>query len=165
MYPLGRSSFLGAILLALWLSGLLLAALWLYAAQRFDWRIGAVFATVVCAGASAGSGWWNLPMGQLAWDGWAWRWESATYQTGFAEYEVSVIADFQSRILLRLENPASASLWLWLERDVFPERWLDLRRAIYSTRRALPTAHAQNLPSGVAASDPMPHVNGARIKS
>lgn len=153
------------MLLALWLSGLILVMLWFYAAQRFDWRIGAAFATVACAGVSAGSGWLNLPMGQLAWDGKAWRWESASYQTSGAEYEVSVIADFQSRMLLRLENPASASLWLWLERGAFPERWLDLRRAIYSTRRALPAAHAQDLPPGVAASEPMPLVDVERINS
>ena len=106
VYPLGRSFFLGAILLALWLFGLILAIFWLYTAQRFGWRLGAAFVAVVCAGSAAGSGWLKLPVGQLAWDGKAWRWESSTYQTGASEYEVSVIADFQSRMLLRLENPA-----------------------------------------------------------
>ena len=165
MYPLGRSSFLGATLLALWLCGLILALLWLDAAQRLDWRTGAAFAAVLCAGVSAGSGWLKLPMGQLAWGGKTWRWESASYQTGGAEYEVSVVADFQSGMLLRLENPASASLWLWSERSAFPERWLDLRRAIYSNRRTPGAAHAQDLAPGVAASEPMPLVDVARIKS
>ena len=138
--------------------------LWLYATQRFDWRLGAAFVAVVCAGVSARSGWLKLPLGQLAWDGKAWRWESATYQTGLAEYDVSVIADFQSRMLLRLENPASASLWLWPERDGFPERWLDLRRAIYSTRQGLPAVPSQDLPLDVTASEPMPLIDAARIK-
>lgn len=165
MYPLGRSCFLGGILLTLWFCGLTLATLWLYGAQRFDWRLGAAFASVIGAGMAALSGWVNLPLGQLAWDGKAWRWESATYQTGVAEYEISVIADFQSRLLLRLENPASASLWLWLERRAFSERWLDLRRAIYSTRRAAPAAHAHDLHPPVAASETMPLADAGRIKS
>ncbi|MEO7953844.1 MAG: hypothetical protein ABIR35_07105 [Polaromonas sp.] len=166
VYPLGRSSFLGGMLLALWLCGLTLAVLWLYAAQRLDWRVGTAFATVLSAGVAARSGWATLPMGQLAWDGKAWRWESAGYQAGVAEYEISVIADFQSRMLLRLENPARASLWLWLERSAFPERWLDLRRAIYSTRRALPVAHEHDLLApGGAASEALPLADGMRSNS
>ena len=63
-------------------------------------------AAVLGGGAAAHTGWKNAPSGQLAWDGEVWRWESSGYQTGVAEYELSVIADFQHRLLLRLENPA-----------------------------------------------------------
>ena len=152
VYPLGRSNFLNRLLLGLWFSGLLLSILWLLIVQRFDWRIGSAFLAVLCAGLAVRSGLKNLPTGQLVWDGNAWRWESAGYQTGIAEYDVSVTADLQSRLLLRLENPASASLWLWLERGSLPERWLDLRRAIYATRRASPAnLHHDVDPAPVAA--------------
>ena len=166
VYPLGRSHFLGRLLLVLWLGGLLLAMLWLYTSQRLDWRIGSALLAVLGAGVAARAGWNNLPAGQLVWDGKAWRWESASYRAGIAEYEVSVIADFQSRLLLRLENPASASLWLWMERSVFPDRWLDLRRAVYSAGRAPAAAHLHDLPPpAVAASEAMPLIDIPRIKS
>ena len=65
----------------------------------------------------------------------AWHWESAAYQAGIAEYEVVVAADFQYVLLLRLKNQAHVSLWLWVDCSAAPERWLDLRRAIYSPHR------------------------------
>ena len=53
-----------------------------------------------------------------------------------SEYELLVAADFQHVVLLRVKNQANASLWLWAERGAAPERWLDLRRALYSPQRA-----------------------------
>ncbi len=77
----------------------------------------------------------SSPIGQLVWDGQHWHWESPAYQAGVAEYEMFVAADFQHIVLLHIKNHANASLWLWAERGTLPERWLDLRRAIYSPRR------------------------------
>ena len=71
------------------------------------------------------------------WDGQYWRWESASYQAGTAEYELVVSADFQHALLLRVNNMAQASLWFWAERSAMPSRWLDLRRAVYSPHREL----------------------------
>ena len=78
----------------------------------------------------------STTVGQLVWDGQHWHWESLAYKAGIAEYEVQVAADFQHIILLHIKNHANASLWLWAERAAEPERWLDLRRAIYSPQRA-----------------------------
>lgn len=97
-------------------------------------------AAVLAAGTAARLSWNNLPSGQLAWNGEVWRWESASYQTGIAELELSVIADFQFRLLLRLENHARASLWLWAEQRTMPDRWLDLRRAVYSPHKSPATS-------------------------
>ena len=94
-------------------------------------------AALVFAGVAAFRGWKNSPIGQLVWDGQLWRWESHGYQTGVAEQALFVIADFQSLLLLRLENQAHASLWLWAEQKAFPARWLDLRRAVYSPHRTM----------------------------
>ena len=77
----------------------------------------------------------SSPVGQLVWDGQHWHWESPAYQAGMAEYEVLVAADFQKIVLLHIKNHANASLWLWAECAAAPERWLDLRRAIYSPHR------------------------------
>jgi toxin CptA len=166
VYPLGRSRFLGALLLGLWLCGLLLSLLWfLQSGRPTDWRIGLDLAFVAGAGTAAYIGWRNAPAGLLAWDGEVWRWESPGYQAGVAEYTLSVLGDFQHALLLRLENQAHARLWLWVERSAFPERWLDLRRAVYSPRRSLAapwahdSLHADPQPA-VAVSGPMHPVDG-----
>jgi toxin CptA len=136
VYPLGRSPFLGLLLLGLWLLGLISALLWRYEAWQLDWRTALAFVAVLLAGVAARISWINLPGGQLAWDGDVWCWESAGYQSGVAEQDLSVIADFQHALLLKVENQARASLWLWAEQNAMPERWLDLRRAVYSPHRS-----------------------------
>jgi toxin CptA len=135
-YPLGRSPFLGRLLLGLWLAGLFSVLLWWNVTRQLDWRMALAGFSVLLAGLAARTSWDKLPSGQLAWDGEVWRWESAGYQTGAAEHDLSVIADFQQSLLLRLENPARASLWLWVEQSAMPERWLDLRRAVYSPHKS-----------------------------
>lgn len=145
--------------MVLWLAGLLLAMLWFHLSRQFDWRMALALVAVLGAGGAARSGWTHAPVGQLAWDGDVWRWESASYQTGIAGYDLMVVADFQRRMLVRLENQAHARLWLWVERNEMPERWLDLRRAVYSPHKssaapwgAQDALHAEPL-RPVAASD------------
>lgn len=133
---MGRSHFLAWILFALWLAGLLSAMLWFHLSRQFDWRMVLALISVLGSGGVAGNSWIHAPVGQLAWDGDVWRWESASYQTGIAGYDLSVIADFQRWVLVRLENQAHARLWLWVEQREMPERWLDLRRAVYSPRKS-----------------------------
>lgn len=130
------------MLAGLWGAGLLLALLWFYTTRQLDWRTLLVGAAIAVAGAAACRGWKNSPIGQLAWDGQCWRWESPGYRTGIAEQQLFVIADFQHLLLLRMENQAHASLWLWVERTAMPERWLDLRRAVYSPHRSPASARA-----------------------
>lgn len=123
---------LAVVLAGFWSAGLVLTLLWFNTARVFDWRFGLAAALVLIAGGVAWYSWKNSPSGQLAWDGQGWRWESVSYQSGVAGQNVSVLADFQCVILVRLENQAHASLWLLLEQQAMPERWMDLRRALYS---------------------------------
>ncbi len=104
--------------------------------QQVGWRQLTGLAAVIAAGLGAHHGWKNSPIGQLAWDGQAWRWEGLGYQAGVAQYELSSAADFKNVMLLRVENQAHAKLWLWAERRADPARWLDLRRAVFSPHRA-----------------------------
>ena len=136
VYPLGRSVLLGRLLGGLWLAGLLALLVGCCVNRQLDWRTALAMVAVLVAGVATRTSWNNLPIGQLVWDGDVWRWESASYQTGIAEHELWVIADFQHRLLLRLENQAHASLWLWVEQSAMPERWLDLRRAVYSPHKS-----------------------------
>lgn len=115
--------------------GLVSTLLWFNAVRQLDWRICLAFFALVLAGLAAFVDWKNTPSGQLVWDGELWFWESSAYQSGLAEQQLSVIADFQHVLLLMVQNQAGASLWLWLERKTMPERWLDLRRAVYSAHK------------------------------
>jgi len=169
VYPLGRSRFQGWLLLGLWLAGVLLVLFWFHLARQPDWRMALAVAAVCGAGALAWVGWKKVPSGRLAWDGEVWHWESQAYQAGVAGYELSVIADFQKMLLLRLQNPARAGLWLWAERRVLPERWLDLRRAVYSphklagSSRSLDGMPAEPPPAVAVSGHEFP-VDATRIK-
>ena len=143
VYPLGRSHSQAWVLLAIWAAGLLAVLAWFRAGPVADWKVLLALVSVLLAGVAAFAGWKNSPIGQLAWDGRVWRWESSGYQSGVAEQHLSVIADFQSLLLLRLENQAYARLWLWVERGSFHARWLDLRRAVYSPQRSSQSSHGQ----------------------
>lgn len=136
VFPVGRSRFQGGFLLGLWLTGLLLTLSWFSMAQHSGWRMLAAGLVLTVVAIGAGRGWKNSPEGQLAWNGQVWRWESSGYQAGAGDHELTVIADFQRLLVLRLENQAHASLWLWVERKAFSDRWLDLRRAVYSPHKS-----------------------------
>ena len=176
IYPLGRSYFSGALLLGLWLAGLLLVLAWYDLTRPSGWRLVSGCAAVLVAGVAAGAGWKSVPRGQLAWDGEVWRWESVRDQTGNAEHELAVIADFQTCLLLRLQNQARASLWLWVEQRALPARWLDLRRAVYSPHRparalpphdllpAEPSSLTASAASAVAVSTALHSVEAARTQ-
>lgn len=154
-------------MLGLWLAGLLSVLLWVNVTQQENWRTVLALVAVFLAGVAAWIGAQRVPAGQLVWTGETWRWESGSYQTGNAEYELSVVADFQHRLMLRLQNQAQATLWLWVERQAAPERWLDLRRAVYSPRRSTVTAPPHDLshaepPPAVAVSVPMHPADAAQ---
>lgn len=124
--------------------------LWLYGSRALDWRLFLAVTAMTLAGLAAYAGWKNSPVGQLAWDGQFWRWEGPGYQTGAAEQMLSVIVDCQNLMLLRLENPAHAHLWLWVERGILPERWLDFRRAVFSQHKTSGRALQDDLQAGKA---------------
>lgn len=144
-YPLGRSSFLGALLLGLWLAGALLALAWASLASLSGALLLAAGAAVVLSGAGAALHWKNTPRGQLGWDGQAWCWVSAAAPPGVAAPELAVIVDLQRWLLLRLDSQCGACLWLWAERRAAPRRWLALRRAVYSPHRAPDAALSHDL--------------------
>lgn len=135
IYPLGRSRFLGWLLLLAWGVAGVLTAAWWHTAAVGDARPGLGWATWLVAGAFMARGWLGSPLGQLGWDGQHWTWESPVYQGGGNLEAPYVVLDLQSAVLLRLDNPAGASWWLWAERRALPPRWLDLRRAMYARPR------------------------------
>ena len=135
-YPIVSSSFLGMCLLGLWLAGFSSVMVVVQRASHLDWRMVLALLCVLAAGVAARRGWKNMPNGRLAWNGEAWCFQHLDRQASTAWHTLKVVADFQHRLLLRLENQAPAGLWLWVERGAMPERWLDLRRAVYSPHKS-----------------------------
>lgn len=142
VYPLGRSRFQACLLAGLWCAGAFSILLWVYASPPIDWRVYFAGLAVMTSGLAAFIGWKNTSVGQLVWDGQSWRWEGSDYQAGISDQHISVIADFQHLILIRLEDEAQKSMCMWCERASFPERWLDFRRAVFSPGRHADNTHA-----------------------
>ena len=92
--------------------------------------VGAVFATWSVVVALALRFWRALPTGDLHWGGAHWELKSAGRSVDGAC--LCVHADLQRFMLVRLESADQPPCWLWLERRAHPERWNDLRRAVYS---------------------------------
>jgi toxin CptA len=135
-YPLQRSLVQALIYLSAWLLACALVCSWIWFSQYSGLALLLGAAAITLSGLAGVVGLKSSPVGQLAWDGQHWHWESPAYQAGMSEYELLVAADFQHVVLLRVKNQANASLWLWAERGAAPQRWLDLRRALYSPQRA-----------------------------
>lgn len=108
---------------------------WFAGTGRLDWRIASGGAAVLAAGLSLYKTWRDAPYGQIDWDGAIWRWQSAKDGTVSIEQSLSVVADFQKRLVLVIESGSGVRLWFCAERMAFPERWMDFRRAVYSPRR------------------------------
>lgn len=142
VYPLGRSRFQALLLVCLWFAGAASIVFWLYAGQHAPWHVALSVATLAGAGLAAFAGWKNTKPGQMAWDGQSWRWEGLDYQSGIAGQRVSVMADFQGLLLLRIQGDTQKSRCVWCERSAFPERWLDFRRALFSPGRYAANPHA-----------------------
>lgn len=154
VYPLGRSSFYGLSLLGFWFAGAWVLALWWRTAQDVGWRLWGALAALMFAGLAAGWGWKNSPIGQLHWDGQVWQWEGQSGRSAETLLQLAVVLDFQRTMLLRLENQDQARLWLWASRDVMPEKWLDLRRAVHSHGGSLSSALMAQAPAASAAGIP-----------
>lgn len=139
-YPVGRSRFAGLLSLAAWVLGALAIAWWQVQAQAPSWRQWMAWSVLAGAGAFAAWAWARSPRGVLAWDGATWSWtEGQDVQAGTLE----VGLDLQRWLLLRFCG-SDSSHWCWLARTSLPERWDDVRRAVYSRARpeALPQVRA-----------------------
>lgn len=127
-YPVGRSLFSGLLALALWLVAAVLWMSWLMLSADWGLRHGVAATALVASGLCAIRAWRTAAVGELHWDGRAWRWSGVPLQ-GLP----AVVFDFQQRMLVQWRRPGGEpSLWLWLERSGRPPRWDDLRRAVYS---------------------------------
>ncbi len=139
-YPLRRSRVLGALLLALLFTGAGVVAAWVGFGAR-DAVLSAAVALGLWLLAAAGAShfWWRQPRGVLQFDGQAWTLgPTAKSFSGPLALSVppEVLLDLQAHLWVRIVPSGHSSQWLWLERSSQPERWMDLRRAVYSRARS-----------------------------
>ena len=139
-YPLRRSRVLGALLLALLFTGAGVVAAWVGFGAR-DAVLSAAVALGLWLLAAAGAShfWWRQPRGVLQFDGQAWTLgPTAKSFSGPLALSVApeVLLDLQAHLWVRVAPSGHSSQWLWLERSSQPERWMDLRRAVYSRARS-----------------------------
>ena len=131
-YPVGRSRGATRILVALWALGALCAGASCYLFDSFGWRHLLLVLSVVFAGVAAGFGLRQEGAGDLHFDGLHWSLTSSHASRVVRAARVCAALDFQSLMLLRLSEPGRAGRWIWIEQRAMPERWRDLRRAVYS---------------------------------
>ena len=119
-------------------SALLLAAWWWQGAHR--WPVPAL-ALAVCAwmlaAAMARRAEQVHPRGWLRWDGHAWHWQPVHLDGQPAADEVLLeqppesVWDGQSFVWAALVPRGGRRIWCLLDREADPQRWSDLRRALY----------------------------------
>ncbi len=139
-YPLRRSRVLGALLLALLFTGAGAVAAWVTLGAR-DAVVSASVALGLWLLAAAGAAhfWWSQPRGLLQFDGQDWALDQMAKSFNgprILSVPPAVLLDLQAHIWVRVVPTGHSSQWLWLERSSQPERWMDLRRAVYSRARS-----------------------------
>ncbi len=137
-YPVGRSRIADRLLLLLWISGACCAVAACARLDKVDWRAGVLVLCVLGAGVAA---WRGSPRRTLSdvldFDGSRWSIRAAA---GLQAARVRIALDGQSWLLVRMAEPGGVCRWVWLERRTMPDRWQNLRRAVYS--RPIPASQA-----------------------
>ncbi|MDM0077809.1 hypothetical protein QTH90_25600 [Variovorax sp. J2P1-59] len=129
-YPVGRSRYAERLLLVLWALGVCGVTVACIQAAGFDWRQGILALSAAVAGLAAWTGVLRCAdPADLSFDGQHW---SISGHSSLRTARASVALDLQSLLLVRLSEPTRARRWVWVDRQAMPERWRDLRRALYS---------------------------------
>lgn len=128
-HPVGRSSWAGAILAAVWLLAAVVAAAWIVQGAS-PGRAALAIGLVVALGVLAACTWWRAPQGSLAWDGVHWTWVPGG-ATEARDGSLAVVLDLQRVVLVRWREAADRQ-WFWLESHGSRSGWDALRRAVYS---------------------------------
>lgn len=139
-YPVGRSRALGWLLAFVWLLGLAALVSWAVLAEAWVWRQGAGLFCLALCGLAAACSWRQMAESELCWDGQDWH-GGAPEGRSTASGRVTVHLDLQRHLLLCMRGAGRAKRWYWAEQSSQPQRWSDLRRAVYSRAKsvAVPT--------------------------
>lgn len=139
VYPVRRSRTLRWLLVAVVLMSAAGLGLWAGQGAGSAVRIALFAAGVALLLAAAGvlHFWRHQFLGALRWDGESWSLQPQT--PGAASLALiappQVLLDLQSCLWVDVQHVTRGRAWLWLEQSAHPERWRDLRRAVYSRAR------------------------------
>ena len=131
-YPVGRSRGATRILVVLWVLGACCAGVSCYLFDSVGWRHLLLVFSVVFSGAAAGFGLRRDGAATLGFDGLHWSLRGADPARAVHAAQATVALDLQSLLLVRLSEAGRGRRWVWLEQRAMPERWRDVRRAVYS---------------------------------
>lgn len=141
VYPARSSVALAWILGVILLAAAVVIALWAVSdgAANSGRYAGVCVATAAWALAALAAlhFWLHQFRGDVRWDGSMWLLQStATGQpdprSGVLKGAPRPLIDLQSHLWVVLTAADDQRMWLWLERAHHPQRWTDLRRAVYS---------------------------------
>ncbi|MBW8716328.1 MAG: hypothetical protein JF629_11105 [Variovorax paradoxus] len=131
-YPVGRSRGATRILIATWALGACCAGLSCFLIDSVGWRQLLLVLSVLFSGVAAGLGLRSDGAAVLHFDGLCWSLTGADRGRAVHAARAAVALDLQSLLLVRLTQPGRAGRWIWIEQRAMPERWRDVRRAVYS---------------------------------
>lgn len=137
-YLLRRSAALAVVLGSLLLVGCGALALWsVQGAGTLSWPMFVGWALWGLSVAGALQCWRSQFCGVLRWDGLHWQLDGLQPQgvPWALSRPPEVLVDVQSHVWVCVTPIGRRRIWLWLERSSQPERWMDLRRAVYSRAR------------------------------
>lgn len=140
VYPLRRSRVLGVLLAVILMVSVAACSAWALRGAPSWWLVAAAGGSWLLAAGGVIHFWMLQWRGAIRWDGQCWSLERAaphapsTAILGAPE----VLLDLQSHLWVHARPTGGGAVWLWLECSAQPERWMDLRRAVYS--RASPGA-------------------------
>ena len=137
-YPLGRSAAFAVVLVSLLVLGFCALAGWsLHGAGTASSPKFVAWIFWCLAGVGALQCWRGQFCGALRWDGL--HWHLLDPDPKGVPWALSappeVLLDMQTRLWVSVLPAGRSRIWLWLERSSQPERWMDLRRAVYSRAR------------------------------
>jgi hypothetical protein len=143
-HPVGRSFLAGCIVGGLWAAGAAASLAWAFAGAS-GWKLLLAGGLTLLPGAVAMWSWWHQQQGTLAWDGARWTWATAAAPLG-QEGVLSVVLDLQQLLLVHWSAPGGRR-WFWLQPSTSRDRWVALRRAVYSRADAGAPSGAEPPPS------------------
>ncbi|MFT4242719.1 MAG: hypothetical protein QM569_10590 [Acidovorax sp.] len=154
LYPLRRSRFLGALLVMIVLAGAGVLAGWVVCGAGPDrgWPAAAALCMWLVSAGGALHFWLRQPTGAIRWDGQFWALVGSDGRATALSDPPQVFLDLQSYLWMQVAPEGWRSRWLWLERSSQSERWMDLRRAVYSRAKPGAVDHADHAQASAPAS-------------
>jgi hypothetical protein len=130
-YPVGRSFFLGGLLLTLWLGGATACLLGWREGAAADRYLAVCSVALLLAAGLAARFCYRMPSGVLRWDGHAWHGPQETS----GPMHLQVHLDWQRYLLVYLHGAPAPGLWLWLAAESDPAHWRAVRCAVHARVR------------------------------